>query len=109
MKHPITKTLQRSEDCFIQFTDEEMAELNIKPGDKFSCKARPDGSFHLEKYATVEIDLADFDRETLERLISQSIDKDVSVNVVIEEILERFLEDTDADERQDGGCGCAGC
>ena len=95
MKKPITKTLQRSEDCFIQFTDEELAELDIKAGDKFTCNANSDGSFLLEKYATIEIDLGDFDRETLEHLISTSIDQDISVNKVIEDILAVALEEFD--------------
>jgi hypothetical protein len=87
----IKKTLQRSEDLFIQFTDEELSELNISPGDKFSCEMLND-SILLRKYSNIEIDLADFSRDSLEMLIALSVEKDISVNEVINEILEKYLD-----------------
>lgn len=90
----IRKTIQRSEDLFVQFTDEELAALNIKPGDKFSCKVQDD-SVLLQKYSTIEIDLSEFSRETLEMLIADSVEKDISINEVIENILETHLEQHD--------------
>lgn len=87
----IKKTIQRSEDLFVQFTDEELSALNIKPGDKFSCEVRGD-SVMLHKYGTIEIDLSEFSRETLEMLIADSVEKDISINEVIEQKLETYLE-----------------
>ena len=87
----IKKTIQRSEDLFVQFTDEELAALNIKPGDKFSCKVEDD-LILLQKYSTLEIDLSEFSRETLEMLIADSVKKDISVNQVIENILQSYIE-----------------
>jgi uncharacterized protein (DUF2237 family) len=83
----VTKTLQRSNDLYIQFTEEELDYLNVKPGDKFSCKCNGDGSVALEKYVSVEIDVSDFSREVLELIVSLSIEKDITANEVIEELL----------------------
>jgi len=88
----IKKTLQRSEDCFIQFTKEELDQLNIKEGDKFSWEETADGSFILKKFATIDIELNELSREILEFVISESCEKDISVNQVISDILENVVE-----------------
>lgn len=88
----ITKTIQRSEDCFVQFSDEELHKLGIKKGDKFSWELQEDGGVLLKKFATIDFDLADFDRSTLEFLISESCEKDLSVNDVISNILEDMID-----------------
>ena len=86
----IKKTVQRSEDCFVQFTDEELLELNIKAGDKFSCSIEND-SVVLKKFETIDIDLSEWSREILEMLISKSVEEDISINEVISNILEQML------------------
>ena len=86
----IKKTVQRSEDCFVQFTDEELLELNIKAGDKFSCSIK-NGSVVLKKFETIEIDMSEWSRDILEMLISKSIEEDISINEVISNILEQML------------------
>jgi hypothetical protein len=86
----IKKTVQRSEECFIQFTEDELLELNIKAGDKFSCSIE-DGSVVLKKFETLDIDLSEWPREVLEMIISQSVEEDISINEVISNILERML------------------
>jgi hypothetical protein len=86
MKH-LTKTVQRSEDCYIQFTDEEMEQLDIKINDKFSCKIEDDGSIILEKYVPIEINFDDWNKETLVFLIQESCDKHIPVDEVIEKHL----------------------
>jgi bifunctional DNA-binding transcriptional regulator/antitoxin component of YhaV-PrlF toxin-antitoxin module len=65
--------------------------LNIKQGDKFSIKETEDGIL-LEKFATVDINLNELQRELLEFLIQESCDKDVSINQVISDLLEKGLE-----------------
>ena len=86
----IKKTVQRSEDCFVQFTDEELLELNIKAGDKFSCSIENE-SVVLKKFQTIEIDMSEWSRDILEMLILKSIEEDISVNDVISNILEQML------------------
>jgi bifunctional DNA-binding transcriptional regulator/antitoxin component of YhaV-PrlF toxin-antitoxin module len=87
----IKKTVEPTGDVCVKFTEEELAQLNIKQGDKFSIKETSDGIL-LEKFATVDIDLNEVDREILEFLIQESCDKDLSINQVISDILEKGLE-----------------
>ena len=87
----ITKTIQRSEECFVQFTEQELEKLNIKEGDKFSWEIQDDGIV-LKKFGTIDIDFAEFDREILEYLIAESCEKDVSVNEIISDILEQIVK-----------------
>jgi bifunctional DNA-binding transcriptional regulator/antitoxin component of YhaV-PrlF toxin-antitoxin module len=87
----IKKTIEPTGDVCVKFTEDEIAKLNIKQGDKFCIKETDDGIL-LEKFATVDIDLAELERELLEFLIQESCDKDVSINQVISDILEKGLE-----------------
>ena len=91
----ITKTIHKKEDYYIQFTDEEMKELDIKPGDKFSWEIENEG-IALKKYVSLEIDLSEFDKDTLICLIQASCDQDISVNEVIVNALEAIIEKEDA-------------
>jgi len=87
----IKKTVEPTGDVCVKFTEEELAQLNIKQGDKFSIKER-DGEILLEKFATIELDLWEFKRGILEFLIQESCEKDISVNEVISNIFERIIE-----------------
>ena len=87
----IKKTIEPTGDVCVKFTEEELAQLNIKQGDKFSIKER-DGEILLEKFATIELDLWEFKRGILEFLIQESCEKDISVNEVISNIFERIIE-----------------
>lgn len=87
----IKKTVELTGDVCVKFTEGELAQLNIKQGDKFSIKETDEGIL-LEKFATIDIDLNEVDREILEFLIQESCDKDVSVNEIISDILEKGLE-----------------
>jgi hypothetical protein len=87
----IKKTIEPTGDVCVKFTEEELAKLNIKQGDKFSIKETDEGIL-LEKFTTVDIDLSELERKLLESLIQESCDKDISVNQVISNILEKGLE-----------------
>jgi bifunctional DNA-binding transcriptional regulator/antitoxin component of YhaV-PrlF toxin-antitoxin module len=87
----IKKTVEPTGDVCVKFTEDELAQLNIKQGDKFSIKETDDGIL-LEKFSTVDINLTELDRELLEFLIQESCDKDISVNQVISDLLEKGLE-----------------
>jgi len=86
----INKIIQRSEDCFVQFTNEELTKLGIKEGDKFSWE-EDNGSILLKKHVPVEVDISDWSRDVLEMLICESIEKDISINDVICGIIEKAL------------------
>jgi bifunctional DNA-binding transcriptional regulator/antitoxin component of YhaV-PrlF toxin-antitoxin module len=87
----IKKTIEPTGDVCVKFTEDELSQLNIKQGDKFSIKETDDGIL-LEKFATVDIDLSELNRELLEFLIIESCDKDISINEVISDLLEKSLE-----------------
>jgi ABC-type amino acid transport substrate-binding protein len=90
-----TVKVQEKTDLFIQFSDEQLQSLNldVQPGDKFTVETFEDGSIALTPFANLEIDLGEFDRTTLEWLVTQSIDRDISVNEVITDVLERIVEE----------------
>lgn len=87
----MTKKIQERKEYFIQFTDEECEKFNIKENKKYSIEEKDDG-FLMRPYASVEIDMSEFSKETLMFLISESVEKDISVNEVIEEVLKGAIE-----------------
>jgi len=90
----LTKKLIPTNDVCIKFTEDELIALNIKEGDKFSISVE-DESIVLDKHVPLEIDLADFDRTTLEFLIAESIEQDISVNEVISSVLTKCIDNPD--------------
>jgi hypothetical protein len=91
MKQPIAKTVLKKEEYYIQFTDEEMAELNIEPGQKFTCDLE-DGGLKLTPFAKIELEMGNWPKELLEYLIQESCEKDISVNDVICNVLEEVIK-----------------
>jgi hypothetical protein len=91
MKQPIAKTILKKEDYYIQFTDEEMTELNIEPGQKFTCELK-DGGIQLTPFAKIELEIGDWSREILEFLIKESCEKDISVNEIINNLLNNLIK-----------------
>ena len=87
----INKKIQTTGEMCVKFTEEELAQLNIKQGDKFSIKETDDGIL-LEKFSTIELDLSEYDRDILELLIKESCEKDISINEVISNILDQVIK-----------------
>ena len=87
----IKKTIEPTGDVCVKFTEEELEQLNIKQGDKFSIK-ETDGGILLQKFTTIDFDLSEYSREILEFLIIESCNKDVSVNEVISGVLEKVVD-----------------
>ena len=85
-----TKTLKRTEDLCIEFTEEELAKLNIKAGDKFSCEIDGDGIL-LKKFVSLDIDISEWSRDVLETLVILSLEQDLPVNDVICNIIENAI------------------
>ena len=86
------KTIQTREEAYLQFTEEEMIELGLNKGKKFTWVAQEDGSVLLKPHEKVEIELSEYPREILEFLIKESIEKDIPVGDIINEALEDFLK-----------------
>jgi hypothetical protein len=68
------KSLQQSKDMFMQFTEEELLELNIQQGDKFTAIPKEDGSIFLEKMVGIELDLSEFPEDMKDMLMIKSIE-----------------------------------
>lgn len=97
----ITKTVMPSKDVYIQFTEDELLELDMKPGDKFTVKLNEDGSVLLEKKVPLEINLDEFPEHILRNLVKTSIEKDIPVGDIIEDAVGAYLSNTSEDETYD--------
>lgn len=84
------KTLEPTDDLCVKFTDEELVELNIKKGDKFSIHESEDGIV-LKKYEELNLDLSEFPRETLEFIIVESNRLDLTISDFFEHVFKKVL------------------
>jgi len=101
------KTLQATNELFIQFSDEEVQEFGLEQGQRYDVTLTDDGSVKLTPWSKVEIDIEDYPREVLEMIIKESLDKDITVNDVINNLLKEGLSNLENQEVCcGGGCGC---
>jgi hypothetical protein len=87
------KKLEPTGDLILRFNEDELLELNIKEGDKFDCKLQSDGSVLFDKYTSLELDMEDWPRELLEKLIKESCDRDMTINDLIVEALDKIVNE----------------
>lgn len=88
----VKKVLEKK-DLYIQFSEEEMLELGWETGQKLSFKFdEKTKAITLEPFVKMELDISEYSREILEFLIKESCERDVSVNEVINQILEESLK-----------------
>jgi hypothetical protein len=92
------KTLQSKLEYFIQFSEEEMEELNIKPDDVFDIKPHENGVL-MTKRVPLELNLDEFDVITLQKLVAESIESGLSVNEIIVNAIETVMEDSNFYEK----------
>lgn len=86
------KKIIKQEEFLVQFSEEEIQSLGWEKCQKLSVELLKDGSVMLSPHKKVEVDISDWSREVLETLICKSCEQDVSVNEVIEEILDKQLK-----------------
>jgi len=94
------KKIQSRPEYFIQFSEEEMEELNIKPDDVFDIKLEENGIL-LTKRVPLELDLDEFDITTLKRLVSESVETGLPVNEIIINAIETVMKDSGLCEKFD--------
>jgi hypothetical protein len=87
------KKLEPTDDMCIKFTDEELAELKLEIGTKFSVKTLDNGSIQLTPFAKVDINLSELSRDDLEQLIIDSCEQDKSINDIVSDILKAFIQE----------------
>ena len=83
----MNKKVKERKEYYIQFTDEEIADLKFEENQKFSLHLE-EGAIKMVPFAKIDLNLSEFSRESLEFLVSESVEKDVSVNEVITNIME---------------------
>ena len=90
------KKVQEKKELFLQFSEEEMQEMGWKEGQKLSLKFNEETkAITLEPFVKMDIDIGEWDREILEYLVGESCDRDVSVNEIINESLEKMINKND--------------
>lgn len=88
----IHKELKTREEAYLEFSDEEMLELGLSKGDKFTFKPQEDGSVFLEKWKEIDIDFQEFEKENLIALISHSLENECTINESLNTILKEYLD-----------------
>jgi hypothetical protein len=88
------KKIEKREEYFISFTDEEAAELKLKQNQKFDWVSHEDGSIELKPWTTIDLgEISEFPREVLELLVLESLQHDISINEVVNKLLKQTLLD----------------
>lgn len=88
------KKIQEKKELFVQFSEEEMQELGWEEGQKLSFKFDDETkAITLEPFVKMELDMSDWPKELLTFLISESCEKDVSVNEIINDVLTNILKE----------------
>lgn len=88
----VKKVLEKK-DLYIQFSEEEMQELGWEEGQKLSFKFdEKTKAITLEPFVKIDLDISEWDRRTLEFLVGESCERDISVNEVINEVLKESLK-----------------
>jgi DNA-binding SARP family transcriptional activator len=87
------KTVQKREEYFIQFTNEEMEQLELKPNTKFTVELSEDKTgLKLTPHEEIEIDLEEFSKEELINIIVAANKVDMTFEEFLVESLTKFCE-----------------
>jgi hypothetical protein len=87
------KTVQKKEEFFIEFTDEEMDQLGFKPNTRFTVELSEDKSgLKLTPHEEIEIDLDEFSKEDLINIIVAANKVDMTFEDFVVDSLTKFCE-----------------
>ena len=90
------KKVQEKKELFLQFSEEEMQEMGWEEGQKLSLKFDEETkAVTIEPFVKMDIDISEWDREILEYLVGESCKRDVPVNEIINESLEKMINKDD--------------
>lgn len=87
------KTVKEKKELYIEFSDEEIKELGWKENQKLSMTLTENGAISIQPYVEVEIDISNYPKEILQWLIQESVEKDISVNEVICNVIESYISE----------------
>jgi hypothetical protein len=89
------KTVKEKKDLYIEFTEEEMAELGWEDSQKLSITVNDDKSISIKPWVKVDIDMSDWPKEIYEMLVEMSLEQDKTVNQIIVDLLEKSINYTE--------------
>lgn len=93
------KKVQEKKELFLQFSEEEIQEMGWEEGQKLSLDLDEEtGTITLKPFVKMEIEISEWPREILEFLVTESCDRDVSVNEIINEVLLNFVNKNDKEK-----------
>jgi hypothetical protein len=87
----ITKKVEKKEEYYLTFTDEELSQLGLREGDKLDWEIKEDGVF-LKKWVPMDLEIENWTKETLLFLIQESLEKNLTINEVIVNILDDVVK-----------------
>jgi hypothetical protein len=87
------KEVLKKEEYYIQFTDEEMEQLGLKPNTKFTVELSDDKTgLKLTPHEEIEIDLDEFSKEDLINIIVAANKQDMTFEEFLVDTLTKFCE-----------------
>ena len=88
----MNKKIQSKTEHFITFTDEELSELKIQKGDKFTVEEK-DGAIVLTPFVSIELDLDNWEKDDLIFFFMYCNKHDLSPSDAINQVLENILDE----------------
>jgi hypothetical protein len=92
------KTVKEKRDLYIEFTEEEMAELGWEENQKLSITVNDDKSISIKPWVKVDIDMTGWPKEIYEFLVQMSLEQDKTINQVIVDLIEKSFKHTEGYE-----------
>jgi hypothetical protein len=86
------KTVKEKKELYIEFTEDEIAEMGWEPNQKLTIAADKDGDITIKPWVKVDIDMTGWPKEIFEMLVETSLEEDKTVNQVIVDLLEDSLK-----------------
>lgn len=86
------KIVKEKRDLYIEFTEEEMAELGWEDNQKLTITADKEGTITIKPWVKVDIDMTGWPKEIYELLVEKSLEEDKTVNQVIVDLIEESVK-----------------
>lgn len=86
------KTVKEKRDLYIEFSEEEMAELGWEENQKLSINVNDDKSISIKPWVKVDIDTSGWPKEIFEMLVEMSLEQDKTINEVIVDVIEKSFK-----------------
>lgn len=89
------KTVKEKKELYIEFTEEEMAEMGWEDNQKLSITANEDGTITIKPWVKIDLDTTDWPKDIFEMLVEKSLEEDKTVNQVIVDLIEATIKNNE--------------